>query len=62
MKGRKWLNTENLIAMIPIGRVIKSCEINRLVDGFNKGDICEKQIKEFIKNTKKVSLAEFLKG
>lgn len=52
---------EDLVKMIPIGRVLSTLEMNRLVSDFNSGKIALAQIKKTIKESKKVSMRDFLK-
>jgi hypothetical protein len=56
-----WLDMEDLVKMIPIGRVLSTLEMNRLVSDFNSGKIALAQIKKTIKESKKVSMRDFLK-
>ena len=60
MKTKTWLDMEDLVQMIPIGKVIKTSEMNRIVNEFNAGTITLDQVKKAIKSTKNVSLRTFL--
>jgi len=60
MKKITWLDIEDFVKMMPIGKTMKTDLMNKIVKDFNSGKITLDQVKEEIRNAKSVSMAEFL--